>query len=33
MITCDVCGKVANKDDHPCRFELACKCWYGVACD
>jgi hypothetical protein len=30
--TCEVCGHVAAKR-HPCRFERACSCWYGVPCN
>jgi hypothetical protein len=30
--TCEVCGKTAPADTHPCRFERACKCWYGTPC-
>jgi hypothetical protein len=28
---CPCCGHVAAKR-HPCRFERACSCWYGVPC-
>lgn len=30
--TCEVCEKVAPTRSHPCRFERACSCWYGVPC-
>lgn len=29
---CEVCGKVANAANHPCRFEKSCTCWYGQPC-
>ncbi len=28
---CEVCGRTADKR-HPCRFERACACWYGIPC-
>lgn len=33
MTTCEVCGRVEKSSRHPCRFEKACACWYGVACE
>lgn len=30
--TCEVCEHTATKR-HPCRFERACSCWYGVPCN
>jgi len=30
--TCEVCGKSAPANTHPCRFAKACCCWYGKAC-
>lgn len=32
-MTCPVCERTAESDDHPCRFEIACLCWTGRACD
>ena len=32
METCETCGKTAPAAKHPCRFERACKCWYGTPC-
>jgi hypothetical protein len=29
--TCEVCQHYARAN-HPCRFERACSCWYGVPC-
>lgn len=31
-IECDICGVVGPAQRHPCRFELACRCWYGEPC-
>ena len=30
--TCDGCGKTAPVGRHPCRFERACRCWWGEPC-
>lgn len=30
--TCEICGLVAPTVTHPCRFEKACRCWYGESC-
>lgn len=32
MTTCEVCNKTAPTDEHPCRFEHGCTCWYGLDC-
>ena len=32
METCEVCGREGKEGQHPCRFEVACSCWYGIAC-
>lgn len=32
MNKCMVCGVEALPLVHPCRFEVACSCWYGLAC-
>lgn len=29
---CDVCGTVASRLRHPCRFRVGCSCWRGVPC-
>ena len=31
-ITCEVCERTAARK-HPCRFEKACACWYGIPCE
>jgi len=33
MGTCEVCGRTARADRHPCRFAKGCRCWYGEPCD
>ena len=33
MTTCEVCGRTAASDEHPCRFVVACDCWHGRPCD
>ena len=30
--TCEVCERTVTRR-HPCRFERACSCWYGIPCD
>lgn len=31
--TCETCDRTApSARRHPCRFERACACWYGVPC-
>ena len=32
LTECEVCGKVAENEDHPCSFESGCTCWRGKAC-
>ena len=29
---CPICLKISDHKPHPCRFERACSCWYGVPC-
>jgi|GEM_PF-2811007 len=30
---CEICERPTPANGrHPCRFERACACWYGVAC-
>lgn len=31
-MTCEVCGRVAPENGHPCQFENACSCWRGEPC-
>ncbi len=31
-MTCEICGLDGPEERHPCRFEIACSCWYGFAC-
>lgn len=35
--SCDVCHRdvivpAGKRSTHPCRFEIACVCWYGIPC-
>ena len=32
LTTCEVCERTARMNSHPCRFEKACQCWYGIPC-
>lgn len=31
--TCAICRHTAPGPRHPCAFERACSCWYGVPCN
>ena len=30
---CEICGREAKAGANPCRFEIACSCWYGRPCN
>lgn len=31
-VVCPTCEREGARNTHPCRFERACACWYGVPC-